>query len=318
MFRPGKPIQRLWFPALLLIALILSGCAPALVSNTNPSSAATMAPVSVATTASGTISVVAAENFYGDVAQQIGGKHVSVTSILSDPNVDPHEYESNVQNAIAVTNAHLVIENGDGYDAWMDKLLSASPDPNRIVVTAADVVRHKLPDNEHYWYSPDNMQDVAQAITDSLKKLDPADQADFDANLAIFKQSLDTIRQSLSAISAKCHGTPVALTETIFLYQTELMDLHMMTPFEFQKAVAEGNDPPADTVAAFNDQLSQKQVKVLIYNVQTVTPVTTNLQNEAKRMNIPIVPVSETMPSGKTYQQWMLYQLTNLRQALGG
>ena len=262
--------------------------------------------------------MVAAENFYGDVAQQIGGKHVSVTSILSDPNVDPHEYESNVQNAIAVTNAYLVIENGDGYDTWMEKLLSASPNPNRIVVTAADIVRHKLPDNEHYWYSPDNMQDVAQAITASLKKLDPADQADFDANLAIFKQSLDVIRQSLSAIDAKYKGTPVALTETIFLYQTELMGLNMMTPFEFQKAVAEGNDPPADTVAAFNDQLSQKQVKVLIYNVQTVTPVTTNLENEAKQMNIPIVPVSETMPSGKTYQQWMLYQLTNLQQALGG
>ena len=265
-----------------------------------------------------TISVVAAENFYGDVAQQLGGKHVSVTSILSDPNIDPHEYESNVQNAVAVTKAQLVLENGDGYDSWMDKLLSASPNAERVVLTAADIVRHKLPDNEHYWYSPDNMQDVAQAITDSLKKLDPADQADFDANLATFKQSLDTIRQSIKAIGAKYGGAPVALTETIFLYQTELIGLQMMTPFEFQKAVAEGNDPPADTVAIFNNQLSQHQVKVLIYNVQTVTPVTTNLQNEAKQLNIPIVPVSETMPSGKTYQQWMLDQLTNLQKALGG
>jgi zinc/manganese transport system substrate-binding protein len=310
MFKSGKPIQRLGLPSLLLISLILSGCAPAMTSSTNPSS--------VATTASGTISVVAAENFYGNVAQQLGGKHVSVTSILSDPNVDPHEYESNVQNAIAVTNAQLVIENGAGYDTWMDKLLSASPNPNRIVLTADNIVGHKLTDNPHYWYSPDNMQDVALAVTNSSKKLDPADQADFDANLMTFKQSLDPIRQSLSAIGAKYRGTPVALTETIFLYQTELTGLQMMTPFDFQKAVAEGNDPPADSVATFNNQLSQRQVKVLIYNIQTVTPVTTNLQNEAKQMNIPIIPVSETMPSGKTYQQWMLDQLTNLQQALGG
>jgi zinc/manganese transport system substrate-binding protein len=310
LFQSGGPIQRLWLPALLMISLILSGCAPSLTSSTNPASLTTTAP--------GTISVVAAENFYGDVALQLGGKHVSVTSILSDPNVDPHEYESNVQNAIAVTKAQLVIENGDGYDTWMDKLLSASPNPNRIVLTADNIVGHKLTDNPHYWYSPDNIQDVAQLITGSLKKLDPANQADFDANLAAFKQSLGPIRQSLSAIGVKYHGTSVALTETIFLYQTELIGLNMMTPFEFQKAVAEGNDPPADTVATFNNQLSQKQVKVLIYNVQTVTPVTTNLQNEAKQMNIPIVPVSETMQSGKTYQQWMLDQLTNLQQALGG
>ena len=306
MFQPFIPIQRLWLPALLVISLILSGCAPSAASSSN------------ATTAPGTIPVVAAENFYGDVALQIGGKHVSVTSILSDPNVDPHEYESNVQNAIAVTNAHLVIQNGDGYDTWMDKLLSASPNPDRIVLTADNIAGHKLTDNPHYWYSPDNIQDVAQAIADSLKKIDPADQADFDANLATFKRSLSPIRQSLSVIGVKYRGTPVALTETIFLYQSELMGLNMMTPFEFQKAVAEGNDPPADAVAAFNDQLSQKQVKVLIYNVQTVTPVTTNLENEAKQMNIPIIPVSETMPSGKTYQQWMLDQLTDLQKALGG
>ncbi len=272
MFNARHSTQRLWLSALMLMSLSLGACAPAATSGSNPSTAATPAP--------GVISVVAAENFYGDIAQQLGGKHVSVSSILSDPNIDPHEYESNVQNAVAVTNARLVIENGDGYDAWMDKLLSASPNPDRVVLTAADIVQHKLPDNEHYWYSPDNVQNVAQAITDSLKKLDPADQADFDANLATFKGSLDAIRQSLSALKTKYSGTPVGLTETIFLYQTELIGLKMLTPFEFQKAVAEGNDPPADTVATFNNQLSQRQVKVLIYNVQTVTPVTTNLQNE--------------------------------------
>jgi zinc/manganese transport system substrate-binding protein len=302
--------QRLLPAALLVMSLGLGACTPAAMSAPNATSPA-VPP-------SGMISVVAAENFYGDIVQQLGGKHVSVTSILSDPNIDPHEYESNVQNAVAVTRAQLIIENGDGYDTWMDKLISASPNPDRVVLTAADIVRHKLPDNEHYWYSPDNIQDVAQAITDSLKKLDPAHQADFDANLATFKASLDAIRQSIQMLGTKYRGTPVALTETIYLYQTELIGLHVLTPFAFEKAVAEGNDPPADTVATFNNQLSQHQVKVLIYNVQTVSPVTTNLQNEAKQMNIPVVPVSETMPPGKTYQQWMLDQLKALQVALGG
>ncbi|MCL4530476.1 MAG: zinc ABC transporter substrate-binding protein [Chloroflexi bacterium] len=290
----------------LIFSLSLSACAPT-------------ANVSDPTNASaGVISVVAAENFYSDIARQIGGEHVSVTSILSDPNVDPHEYESNVQNAIAVSDARLVIENGDGYDAWMDKLLSASPNPNRVLLTAANVVQHKLPDNVHYWYSPNNMENVAQAIADSLKKLDPKDAAEFDSNLAAFKQSLDQINQSISTLHSKYAGTPVALTETIFLYQTELIGLNVLTPFDFEKAVAEGNDPPADAVALFNNQIAGRQVKVLIYNSQTVTPVTTNLQNEAKQMNIPIVAVSETMPSGNTYQQWMLDQLQELQTALGG
>ncbi len=307
MLQACKSIQWLRFViGILILSLSLSACVPT-AKSTDPSSVST-----------GIISVVAAENFYGDIARQIGGTHVSVTSILSDPNVDPHEYESNVQNAIAVSNAQLVIENGDGYDSWMDKLLSASPNPNRVVLTAAELVQHKLPDNVHYWYSPDNMQNFAQAIADSLKKLDSKDAAEFDSNLAAFKQSLNQINQSVSKIQSKYAGTPVALTETIFLYQTELIGLNVLTPFDFEKAVAEGNDPPADAVALFNNQIAGRQVKVLIYNSQTVTPVTTNLQNEAKQMNIPIVAVSETMPSGKTYQQWMLDQLQELQTALGG
>ncbi len=307
MFRDRKSNQ--WLKVaigVLILSLSLSACAP---------TANVSDPTNVS---AGVVSVVAAENFYGSVARQIGGVHVSVTSILSDPNVDPHEYESNVQNAIAVSGAQLVIENGDGYDSWMDKLLSASPNPNRVVLTAADIVQHKLPDNVHYWYSPDDMQNVAQAIADSLKKLDPKDAAEFDSNLAAFKQSLGQLNQSINAIHSKYAGTPVALTETIFLYQTELLGLDVLTPFDFEKAVAEGNDPPADTVALFNNQIAGRQVKALIYNSQTVTPVTTNLQNEARQMNIPIVAVSETMPSGKTYQQWMLDQLKKLQTALGG
>ena len=248
--------------------------------------------------------------------KQLGGDRVDVTSILSDPNVDPHEYASNVQTAQSISKANLVIENGLGYDDWMDKLLSASPDATRIVLVGGDIADHKLPDNPHVWYGVNNMPAITQAMVDALKKLDPADSARFDANLATFQASLAPLQQKIDTINAAYKGTPVALTETVYLYQTTPEGLNVLTPFEFMKAIAEGNDPPADTVAAINNEVSQKQAKILIYNVQTVTPITTNIENQAKQENIPIVPVSETMPPGKTYQSWMMDQLNTLATAL--
>jgi len=260
---------------------------------------------------------VAAENFYGDIVKQLGGNHVAVTSILSDPNVDPHEYESNVQNGIAVSKAQLVIENGGGYDDWMDKLLSASPNSNRVVLKGFDIATVKLPENVHVWYSIVNVKTIAQAMTNALKKLDTVDASIFDHNFQTFDQSLQQIQQKISEIKSRYAGTPVGLTETIYLYQAVPLGLNVLTPFEFQKAMAEGNDPPATTVVTAEDQITKHQIKVLIYNEQTVTPATTKLQNDARAQNIPIVPVTETMPPGKTYQTWMLDQLNTLEQALG-
>lgn len=292
------------YPLLILLLFLLSACGGSSTGTPGGSSSPTA------------ISVVAAENFYGDITRQLGGSHVSVTSILSDPNVDPHEYESNVQTAETVSKAQLVIENGLGYDTWMDRLLAASPKPGRIVLVAGDIANHKLTDNAHVWYGFDNVTTIAQAITGALKKLDSNDASTFDSNLASFKQSLMPLEQKVSAINSKYAGTPVALTETIYLYQSTPEGLDVLTPFEFEKAIAEGNEPPADTVTITNDQITRKQVKVLIYNVQTITPITTNLQNEARSLNIPIVPVSETMPPAKTYQTWMMDQLNTLEQAL--
>lgn len=272
-----------------------------------------------ATSASGTpgvINVVAAENFYGDVVRQLGENHVAVTSIISDPNVDPHAYESNPKTAIEVSSAQLVIENGLGYDSWMDKILSGSPNGSRILLVAGQIADHRLAGNPHVWYGFDNMPTIAQAITNALKQLDSKDAAFFDNNLATFMQSLTPLEQKIAAVKAKYAGTPVALTETIYLYQSIPEGLNVLTPFEFMKAVAEGNDPPADTVATVNTQVNKRQVKILIYNEQTITPITTNLQNAAKQHNIPVVPLTETMPPGKTYQTWMSDQLDTLQQAL--
>jgi len=264
----------------------------------------------------GVVTVVAAENFYGDIAKQLAGGKAQVVSIISDPNTDPHEYESTVKDAQEVSDAQVVIKNGDEYDTWMDKLLSASPNNNRIVVNAADIAPRKLEDNPHLWYGVDNVQAIAASITNALKKQDPADSASYDSNLQTFDNSLQPLIQKMNDIKSKYNGTPVALTETIGLYQTQPMGLNVLTPLAFERAIAEGNDPSADDVAKANDQITNKQVKVLIYNSQTVTPVTTNLQNEAKQNNIPVVPVTETMPRNVHYQNWMMDQLTALQNAL--
>jgi zinc/manganese transport system substrate-binding protein len=293
----------LWIAFSFIVVFLLSACSGGSAGSATPSS-------------STAINVVAAENFYGDMVKQLGGSHVSVTSILSDPNIDPHQYESNAQTAIQVSKAQLVIENSGGYDGWMDKILSGSPNSNRLVLKGFDVAQVKLPENVHVWYSIDNAATIAQAITDDLKKLDPADAATFDSNLQTFKQSLQPIQQKIVAIKSKYAGTPVGLTETIYLYQAAPLGLNVLTPFEFQKAMAEGNEPPADTVVTAENQINHHLIKVLIYNEQTITPSTTKLENDARAQNIPIVPVTETMPPGKTYQTWMLDQLNTLEQDL--
>ena len=240
-----------------------------------------------------------------------------MTSILSDPNVDPHEYESNVDDAKAIADADLVVENSGGYDDWMDKLLSASPSAKRVLLKGFDIAVKKLPDNEHIWYEVDNARAVAHALADNLVKIDPADASAFMKNLQDFDNSLAAIRQKIVQLKRKYAGTPVGLTETIFLYQSGPLGLTMLTPFEFQKSIAEGNDPPADAAVEAESQVTEKKIKLLIYNEQTVTPITTKLQDEAKAAGIPILPVTETMPSALNYQNWMLSQLAALDRALG-
>ncbi len=287
-----------------ICALLLSACG------------STVNTGSVAGNSSATISVVAAENFYGDVAKQIGGSYVTVTSILADPNVDPHVYESKYNDSKAIRNARLVIANGGGYDDWMDKLLSSTTDSSRVVLKGFAIAPTKLQDNVHVWYSVDNMQAIARSITASLKKLDAAHATTFDKNFATFTGALDGIRQKITEIKARYNGTPVGLTETIFLYQAGPLGLKVQTPFEFQKAMAEGNDPPANTVIEAENQLKGHKVKVLLYNQQTASPVTDKLQADARAAGIPIVALRETMPAAKNYQRWMLDQLNALEQGL--
>lgn len=279
------------------------------------SACASLVPV---TQAGDSIRVVAAENFYGDIARQLGGRAVQVSSILSNPDVDPHEYQASVQTGIAVSQANLVIENGGGYDSWMENILAAAPDSRRLLLKGFDLAPVHVPENEHVWYSMADISALAQAITADLTQLDRADAALFSRNLQAFTASLQPLQHTLDTLHTRYQGTPVGLTETIFLYQALPIGLRVLTPTAFSRAIAQGNDPPVDAVIAATDQLSGHLVRVLIYNQQTVTPVVTRLEDLARAQGIPLVAVSETLPAGKTYQSWMMDQLARLQTALGG
>ncbi|MBO0780646.1 MAG: zinc ABC transporter substrate-binding protein [Ktedonobacteraceae bacterium] len=290
------------FFLVVVLVLLLSACGSALDGS--------------AATPGNSIPVVAAENFYGDIARQVGGSHVSVTSILSDANVDPHEYESNVQHATLIAKAKLVITNGGGYDSWMDKLLASTQSPNRIVLKGFDLATVKLSGNEHIWYSIENAQVIARAIAERLKQLDAANAASYESNLHQFQLALEPVRQKISELQTTYANTPVALTEPVFMYQAAALGLHVMTPSSFQQAIDEGNDPSAKALAAAETQMKQKRVNVLIYNQQKATPITVRLRKTAQAQHIPVVSVTELMPSDKNYQAWMFEQLVALQQAL--
>ena len=267
--------------------------------------------------ATGSIKVVAGQNFWGSIATQLGGSKASVQSVVTDPNADPHEYESNTNDARAFADARFVILNGAGYDDWAGKLLSANPSSHRTVLVAADLLGKKAGDNPHFWYNPDYVTRMADQITADYKAIDPADAGYFDQQRADFTTALKPYTQRLAEIKAKFSGVPVGATESIFVYMATALGLNLISPTEFMNAVAEGNDPPASAVIEFQNQITGKQVKVLIYNVQTATAVTTNIKHLAALADIPVVGVSETLqPESATFQDWQLSQLLALENGL--
>jgi zinc/manganese transport system substrate-binding protein len=267
--------------------------------------------------ASTTIGVVAGENFWGSLAGELGGAKVSVQSVVTDPNADPHEYESSSADARAFADAKLVILNGAGYDTWGQKLLDANPSSGREVMTVADVLGKKEGDNPHFWYSPTYVKQIADRITSELKSIDPADASYFDQQRSALATALQPVDSEIAAIKQKYSGAPIGSTESIFVYTADALGLNLTTPPEFMQAVSEGNDPPASAVAQFQDQISHNQIKVLVYNTQTTTAVTTNIKSLATSHHIPSVGVSETIqPVNLDFQDWQLKQLQALESAL--
>jgi len=264
-----------------------------------------------------TLHIVAAENFWGSIVSQLAGKDGTVTSIVTDPNADPHNYESSSNDARAVADANYVVINGAGYDAWAQELISGNPNAKRKVLTVANLVGKTEGDNPHLWYNPDYVITVANQMTADLKSLDPADAAYFNAQRAAFQNALAPYYQRLNAIKSLFGGTPVASTESIFVYLADYLGLKVLSPTAFMNAVAEGNDPPAPSVEAFQNLLTTKQVKVLVYNEQTSTVVTTNLKKLATDAGIPVVGVTETIqPPDASFEEWFVSELIDLQNAL--
>lgn len=262
-----------------------------------------------------TVNVVAAENFYGDVASQIGGRHVAVTSILSNPDQDPHLFEASPKTARALQHAQVVIYNGADYDPWMGKLLGASKQAKRATIVVADLVGRKPGDNPHLWYDPATMPAAARAIAAELGRADPANQADYDANLQKFVASLKPIDAKVAALRAQYKGVPVTATEPVFGYLSDAIGLDMRNQ-RFQLATMNDTEASAQDVAAFENDLRKQQVRVLIYNSQAEAPMTKRLLKVARDGGVPSVSVTETQPAGKTFQQWMAGQLDALAAAL--
>jgi zinc/manganese transport system substrate-binding protein len=264
------------------------------------------------------VNVVAGENFWGDIVAQLGGPHVHVTSIISDPNADPHEYESSAKNAAAIAKADVVVENGLGYDDFMDKLLSASPRSGRDVLSVAKILSIGGDNpNPHIWYDTARLPAVAAAIVTELSARDPGDAATFAANEKTFVASLDPLLAVIAQIKARYAGTAVAYTERVPGYLLDAAGLKVGIPASFAQAIEDGNDPsPADT-SAFDDAITSKSVKVLLYNAQVTSPTTDKIKALATKSGLPIVGVTETLPSDdKTFQAWQLRQDQDLLRAL--
>ncbi len=266
---------------------------------------------------SNVIKVVAAENFWGSLVTQLGGKYVNVTSIVTDPNADPHEYESNAADAIAIANAQFVIVNGAGYDTWALQLISASNSPHQVVLNVQEQINQPIGANPHFWYSPYYVNDTVAAMYKDLCSIDPSATSYFTQQYTALKASLGVYNERINEIKQQFAGVKVASTESIFVYLANATGLDLVSPPAFMEAVAEGNDPPAQSIVQFDNLVTNGTISMLVYNEQTVTPLTQSIKALAAQYNIPIVGVTETIqPSDVAFQVWMNAELLSIQNAL--
>jgi len=265
--------------------------------------------------ADGKINVVAAENSCGDVARQIGGDDVTVASIMSNPDQDPHLFETTSSTVRQIAAAQVVILNGADYDPWMDKLLKASPKSGRTAIVVADLVGKKAGDNPHLWYDPITMPAAAKALADAIAKADPAHKDGYAARLKTFLASLKLINEKITAIRGKFSGTAVTASEPVFGYMANALGLKMHNE-SFQLSIMNNTEPSAHDVAAFQDDLKNHKVRVMFYNKQASDKAVQSLVDIAHASKIPVVGVTETAPPGLSYQKWMMMQLNETEKAL--
>ncbi|WZH38291.1 MAG: zinc ABC transporter substrate-binding protein [Microbacterium enclense] len=335
--------RRLLAPAVLGAAtvLALAGCA----------GGAPAAGGASADSSSGKVTVVASTDVYGSIAEAVGGDFVDVTSIITSPTQDPHEYEASAQDQLTLKNAGLVIENGAGYDSFMEGLVQASGTTAPVITAveynhdypgaeshdeahsddaspapseSADDHDHADDDghdhiegfNEHVWYDPHTVEDLTAAIAKELGALAPDHAADFTSNAEAFTQQIAGLEDSLDQIKAKDAGAKIFVTEPVPVYLTTAAGLDNATPNEFSESVEEGQDVPPATLLESLQLLDSGQIKVMIVNPQTGGAEVTQVEDEAKAKNIPVIEFTETLPEGQTYISWMQSNITALSDAL--
>jgi zinc/manganese transport system substrate-binding protein len=289
--------------AVAALALVAAGCG-------SSSSSADSANTSV-------INAIGAENEYANVLGQIGGKYVHVSSILNNPTTDPHTFESSPSVAQEVSAARLIVQNGVGYDTFMNKIESASPNSQRKVIVVQNVLG--LPattPNPHLWYNPKTMPLVAKAMATDLAAIQPAHAKYFQARLKAFDTSLTPWLTAIAQFKAKYAGIKVATTEPVADYLLQAMGAQNLTPFSFQANIMNGVDPSPQDIAMENGFFSKHEAKVFAYNQQVTDALTTSIRQTALRAGVPVVGVYETMPTGYDYQSWMLAEVKAIEKAV--
>ena len=302
---PRRPWALAMAGAVAALAVVAAGCGSSGGSSSNTASS------------TGVIKAIGAENEYANVLGQIGGKYVQVSSILNNPNTDPHTFESSPSVASEVSAATLIVQNGVGYDTFMNKIESASPNSKRKVIVAQNVLG--LPDNTpnpHLWYNPRTMPAVAKVMATDLAALQPAHKAYFQANLAKFDRSLTPWLTAIAQFKAKYPGTPVATTEPVADYMLQAMGTDNLTPFTFQANIMNGVDPSPQDISRQDSLFTQHKAQVFCYNTQVTDALTTTFQRTADKAGVPVVGVYETMPTpGYDYQSWMLAEVHAIEKA---
>jgi zinc/manganese transport system substrate-binding protein len=280
--------------------------------------AASFAGPALASSKQGIVHAVGAENQYANVLSQIGGRYVSVTSILNNPNTDPHTFEASPKVAEELSAAMLVVQNGVGYDTFMNNIEAASPNPQRKVIVVQRVLglSVKTP-NPHLWYSPKTMPAVAAVMASDLAALEPSHRAYFEANLQTFDDSLQPWLEAIAAFKSKYPGTPVAVTEPVADYLLKAMGAKILTPFVFQADIMNGVDPAPEDITLEDSFFTKHEIKVFCYNEQVVDSLTASIKLSATSAGVAIVGVYETMPTpGYDYESWMLAEVAAIQAAV--
>lgn len=303
------------------LALLVGASVALLVSCGSSSDSGSDGSASAAPAAASKVAVVASTNVYGDIVARIGGDKVSVTSVISDPDQDPHSYEASTQNQLALSKAKVVVENGGGYDDFVDRMLKSGGNTSAEVINAVKVSGKTAPKggelNEHVWYDFPTVAKIADRTAAALGKADPANATLYTKNADAFKADLKPLEAKEAQIKKEHAGEGIAITEPVPLYMTGASGLVDKTPAAFSEAIEEGTDVSPKVLQEALALFSGKQVEALVYNEQTSGPQTEKSEQAAKAAGIPVVPVTETLPSGENYLTWMTGNVDALANALG-